>query len=286
MTVDLRKCAPGDELRLRDGNSARYHGASEGPKAAKWPHLVVDADGTVSSHGDDGSFWGGGAFCGWDVTEVVTGRGAMKETRQICSRCGACAAHVDDRGDGACRHCGATGILTQESDGPGHPWTDGGREPKKPEHLTEKGFPKQNRNPIFAEWYGHAGCDCYKIDLPWSRYGRHTVVLCACAEGPEHAKRVAGRVLAEHLGHALDAPPAEARDGGDGTRKITPGAAGATDREAASAELGSAVYAAAILLERLEDAGKVRGNGHHMAQSVAAFATGLLAERWIADPPR
>lgn len=47
------------------------------------------------------------------------------------------------------------------------------------------------------------------------------------------------------------------------------------------AELKNAVYKAAMLFERLEDAGRIRGNGHHMAQKIADKASALLRERWI-----
>lgn len=51
--------------------------------------------------------------------------------------------------------------------------------------------------------------------------------------------------------------------------------------ETARASLESQVYAAAILFERLEDAGQVHGNGHHMAQTIGQAAVKLLAERWL-----
>jgi hypothetical protein len=50
--------------------------------------------------------------------------------------------------------------------------------------------------------------------------------------------------------------------------------------EAAKAQVESDVYAAAILFEQWEDAGLLRGNGHHMAQHVAQEAVKLLRERW------
>jgi hypothetical protein len=52
------------------------------------------------------------------------------------------------------------------------------------------------------------------------------------------------------------------------------------DLESAKAEISNRVYAAAILFERLENAGKVCGNGHHMAQEVCTFAEELLVKRW------
>jgi hypothetical protein len=46
-------------------------------------------------------------------------------------------------------------------------------------------------------------------------------------------------------------------------------------------ELGGAVYAACIkIFEDMEHEEEVYGNGHHMAQDVAAFAEHLLNERW------
>lgn len=48
----------------------------------------------------------------------------------------------------------------------------------------------------------------------------------------------------------------------------------------AKAELGNRVYDACWLLEQLEGVGKVGFNGHHLMQSVAAFATNLLEGQW------
>jgi hypothetical protein len=51
--------------------------------------------------------------------------------------------------------------------------------------------------------------------------------------------------------------------------------------EDAEVELMNAVYRAAVFFERLENNGKVHGNGHHMAQNVAEYAKNLLHERWV-----
>jgi hypothetical protein len=51
--------------------------------------------------------------------------------------------------------------------------------------------------------------------------------------------------------------------------------------EQAWSELSRSVYDATRLLERLERAGKVHGNGHHMRQKLATKAVKLLEERWI-----
>jgi len=48
----------------------------------------------------------------------------------------------------------------------------------------------------------------------------------------------------------------------------------------AETEISNKVYEACLLFERLEHVKKVRGNGHHMMQKVAAFAVDLLRIRW------
>jgi hypothetical protein len=49
--------------------------------------------------------------------------------------------------------------------------------------------------------------------------------------------------------------------------------------DAAQAELSSAVYAACVIVERLESAGRIVGNAHHIRQDIAAYAAAKLAER-------
>ena len=49
----------------------------------------------------------------------------------------------------------------------------------------------------------------------------------------------------------------------------------------AQAEIGNRVYAACLLYEELEGVKLIHGNGHHMAQKVAAFAAELMAAQWI-----
>lgn len=51
--------------------------------------------------------------------------------------------------------------------------------------------------------------------------------------------------------------------------------------EEASAELSAAVYQAAQLVEQLEGAGKVIGNGHHARQKIASLAVEDLKARWV-----
>jgi len=52
------------------------------------------------------------------------------------------------------------------------------------------------------------------------------------------------------------------------------------DLATASAKLSNRVYEAALLLETLEYARRIDGNGHHLAQRVAEFAETLLKEHW------
>jgi hypothetical protein len=42
----------------------------------------------------------------------------------------------------------------------------------------------------------------------------------------------------------------------------------------------NAVYSVCHLYERLEGAGKIHGNGHHMQQKIAAAAEILLRDQW------
>ena len=51
--------------------------------------------------------------------------------------------------------------------------------------------------------------------------------------------------------------------------------------ERAKSRLSNLVYEAAGLIEKLEQAGKVRGNGHHARQKIAQFAVDDLGSRWI-----
>ena len=54
----------------------------------------------------------------------------------------------------------------------------------------------------------------------------------------------------------------------------------------AEAQLGNLIYAAAKVVESLQYAGKVRGNGHHARQKIAQLAVDELRSRWIgADAP-
>jgi hypothetical protein len=48
----------------------------------------------------------------------------------------------------------------------------------------------------------------------------------------------------------------------------------------AEAKISNDVYKATLLIEQLEGAGLILGDGHHMRQAVAAFAANLVRERW------
>lgn len=72
-------------------------------------------------------------------------------------------------------------------------------------------LPGQNKNPLFIEFYPHTKCDCYKINMPWTKYRCHTLVLCAVAKGVAHAQRLARRAIVEHLDYALAEPMPNAK---------------------------------------------------------------------------
>lgn len=58
-------------------------------------------------------------------------------------------------------------------------------------------------NPIYKAYYSHEGCNCYKIDLPWTKYAKETIVLCKVSEGESKAKRIAEEIISEHLAKCL-----------------------------------------------------------------------------------
>lgn len=67
----------------------------------------------------------------------------------------------------------------------------------------------KNNNPIFIEYYSHIDAYCYKINIPWTKYKTHTVVLCPIEEGIKKARQLALRVLLDNLKEALDQPVIE-----------------------------------------------------------------------------
>jgi len=59
-------------------------------------------------------------------------------------------------------------------------------------------------NPVYIKYYSHEGCDCYKIDLPWTKYAKYTQVLCPVDHGYMTAERLATGVLLAHLKEVLE----------------------------------------------------------------------------------
>ncbi len=45
--------------------------------------------------------------------------------------------------------------------------------------------------------------------------------------------------------------------------------------------VGKTMYRAGSIFEFLEGAGKIYGNGHHIAQKISEDATNLLKKRWM-----
>ena len=62
---------------------------------------------------------------------------------------------------------------------------------------------------------------------------------------------------------------------------IEPAPTAETTMEDAKASLSRMVYKVGTYLERLEDAGKIHGNGHHAAQKLAEAAGKEVEDRWI-----
>jgi hypothetical protein len=58
-------------------------------------------------------------------------------------------------------------------------------------------------NPIYIEYYSHERCDCYKINNPWTKYGKDVYVLCRVDQGIEFARLVAIGVINQCLSEAL-----------------------------------------------------------------------------------
>ena len=52
------------------------------------------------------------------------------------------------------------------------------------------------------------------------------------------------------------------------------------DRESAVNEIENIIYTATSLIERLEGAGKIYGNGHHIRQRIAGFAVQQIEKNW------
>ena len=52
---------------------------------------------------------------------------------------------------------------------------------------------------IYKEYYSHEGCDCYKIDLPWPKYRKETIVLGKVSNGYATARTIAIGIIIKHL---------------------------------------------------------------------------------------
>lgn len=62
--------------------------------------------------------------------------------------------------------------------------------------------------------------------------------------------------------------------------ELDPNKLGDLDLEHAESALSNIVYEATQLVEKLEMAGLVRGNGHHIRQNIARFAMEELRKHW------
>lgn len=70
-------------------------------------------------------------------------------------------------------------------------------------------LPENVKNPLYLEYYSHVNCKCYKIDIPWSTYLKHTIVLCTESEGVDKATKLAKIELIKFLDAALLKPVEE-----------------------------------------------------------------------------
>ena len=55
------------------------------------------------------------------------------------------------------------------------------------------------------------------------------------------------------------------------------------NKEQAVRYLANAIYKVAIIFEKWEHEGKVQGNGHHIAQDIAAYAEHVVQQRYEDD---
>ena len=54
-------------------------------------------------------------------------------------------------------------------------------------------------NPIYVEYYSHEKGDCYKIDMPYSKYRKETQVLCPVSKGYQFARVLALGIISKHI---------------------------------------------------------------------------------------
>lgn len=69
--------------------------------------------------------------------------------------------------------------------------------------LTGKTETPKEGSPIYVEYYSHENENCFKIDLPWSKYRKDTTVLCKTSDGYECAKIIAIGVIVKRLMEVL-----------------------------------------------------------------------------------
>ena len=67
MTIDLRKCESGQQMRLRNGDIVSYVGQYD---SARYPHLIRYGDGKLGCRTTDG-MWNTIVGCR-DVVEIIT----------------------------------------------------------------------------------------------------------------------------------------------------------------------------------------------------------------------
>lgn len=56
---------------------------------------------------------------------------------------------------------------------------------------------------LYIEYYSHLNCNCYKLDFPYPKFSKETVVLCKVTEGLELAKTIAIGALVRHITKVL-----------------------------------------------------------------------------------
>ena len=79
--------------------------------------------------------------------------------------------------------------------------------------LPEPSSYNTAKSAIYVEYYSHESADCYKIDMPFTKYRKDTLVLCLVSEGIEVAKERAVRALLQRIADALAQRLKEDADG-------------------------------------------------------------------------
>jgi len=68
------------------------------------------------------------------------------------------------------------------------------------------------KNPIYVAYYPHESDYCYKIDLPWPKYVKETIVLCKISEGYERARQIAWGVVVRHFNEVTESEEPKERN--------------------------------------------------------------------------